>query len=248
MNWSTFLLESINFLVLVWILKRFFYKPVREVIERRQATIDKSLADAKKLASEGETLKGRYENRLADWEKEKQLAHEAFTQEIEEEYSHKLEEMKQMLAEERMKSLVSEERRQADMVRNIEETALQQAASFAALLLKIGACQDMEKRLVEMVIQELSLLSAERIANLRIDYSGISEQESIVTSAFELPENLCRELGSALEKLVAVDMPLRFEQDSELLAGVQITIGSWVLGANLRDELKGFVALSHAEG
>ena len=38
-----------------------------------------------------------------------------------------------------------------------------------------------------------------------------------------------------------------FEQDSELLAGVRITIGAWVLGANLQDELKGFAELAHAD-
>ena len=32
-----------------------------------------------------------------------------------------------------------------------------------------------------------------------------------------------------------------------LLAGVRISIGDWVLGANLQDELKGFMELAHAE-
>ena len=38
----------------------------------------------------------------------------------------------------------------------------------------------------------------------------------------------------------------RFEEDSDLLAGVRISIGSWTLGANLRDELEGFAELSDA--
>jgi F-type H+-transporting ATPase subunit b len=40
---------------------------------------------------------------------------------------------------------------------------------------------------------------------------------------------------------------VQFEQDSELMAGVRISIGAWVLGANLRDELEGFSALAHEE-
>ena len=40
--------------------------------------------------------------------------------------------------------------------------------------------------------------------------------------------------------LAAVD----YQQDSELLAGVRIMVGAWVLGANIHDELQGFSELS----
>ena len=49
LNWSTFVLEILNFLVLVWILKRFLYKPVLAVIARRREGIEKSLAEARSL-------------------------------------------------------------------------------------------------------------------------------------------------------------------------------------------------------
>ena len=35
LNWSTFVLEIINFLILVWVLKRFLYKPVLAAIAQR---------------------------------------------------------------------------------------------------------------------------------------------------------------------------------------------------------------------
>ena len=46
-NLSTFILEIINFLILIWILQRLFYKPLLEVIAKRKQFIDQSLADAK---------------------------------------------------------------------------------------------------------------------------------------------------------------------------------------------------------
>ena len=36
---STFVLEIINFLILVWILKRFLYKPVLGVIAKRRKSM-----------------------------------------------------------------------------------------------------------------------------------------------------------------------------------------------------------------
>ena len=43
-GWSTFLLEIINFLVLVWLLHRFFYRPVLDIVAERQRQIESSLA------------------------------------------------------------------------------------------------------------------------------------------------------------------------------------------------------------
>ena len=57
LNWSTFLLEIINFLVLVWILKRFLYQPVLDVIARRRKAIEAQLAEALRLQDEAESLK-----------------------------------------------------------------------------------------------------------------------------------------------------------------------------------------------
>ena len=49
LSWSTFILEVINFIVLVFILKHFFYKPVLNAIARRRESIDKTMEDAREF-------------------------------------------------------------------------------------------------------------------------------------------------------------------------------------------------------
>ena len=78
LNWTTVILEIINFLVLVWILKRFLYRPVLQVIEERRARIEATLAEAKEQQEAAERLQPQYENRLAEWQRDKQTAREAF--------------------------------------------------------------------------------------------------------------------------------------------------------------------------
>jgi F-type H+-transporting ATPase subunit b len=63
-DWTTFALEVVNFLILVWILKHFFYRPVLAVIETRRAENEKNLAQADTLRSEAQSLKDEYANRL----------------------------------------------------------------------------------------------------------------------------------------------------------------------------------------
>lgn len=246
MNWSTFVLEIINFLVLLWILKRFLYKPVLDVIARRRAGIEKTLTDAKTLHADAEKLQEQYESRLSDWEQEKQYARETLAQELEAERVRKIEELKTSLEQEKEKTRVAEKRHQLDATRKIEETALILGARFATHLVEEASGPDTELRLVELLINELSQLSAERIKALQASYEKKPE-EIVVHSAFPLPHDLAQHLAEAIATVTNPEIPLRFEQDSKLLAGVQIIIGSLILGANLKDELKGFAVLSHGE-
>jgi len=246
LNWTTFVLEIINFLVLVWILKRFLYKPVLDVIARRRAGIEKTLAAAEALQADAESLREQYEGRLADWGRERQQAREALGQEVETERASKMAELQTVLDQEREKAHVTEARHQVDAMRKIEETALMQGARFATRLLEQASGPDTEARLVELVITELTKLPAERIAALRNSYGKMPEA-IVVVSAFPLPDDQRQRLKQAMTPIISPNIPLQFEQERELLAGLRITLGARVLGVNLLDELKGFTELAHDE-
>lgn len=242
LTWSTFVLEIINFLVLVWILKRFLYKPVLEIIARRQAQIEKTLADAKHMETEAKTLQDRYESRLADWDTERKQAREDLTHELDDERAKRLAELRDRLEAERKSAQVAETRRLTDLRRQLEETALAHGAHFASRLLEGAAGPELQARFVEQVRSELAELPAEQLADLRGNPED-APTKIVVTSAFSLSSSERDELSRALSKLTQLDIPVEFEERSELLAGIRITIGAWVLGLNLQDELEGFARL-----
>ena len=45
-DWSTLLLQTINVLVLIWLLRRFLFRPVLDIIVARKEAAEKLLADA----------------------------------------------------------------------------------------------------------------------------------------------------------------------------------------------------------
>jgi F-type H+-transporting ATPase subunit b len=95
-----------------------------------------------------------------------------------------------------------------------------------------------------MVITELNQLPEERITALRNGY-GPKAQSIVVSSAYPLPGDQRQRLAEALKRATGSDDPMQLEQDADLLAGLRITRGPWVIGANLRDELEGFAMLTH---
>jgi len=239
LNWSTFLLEIINFLVLVWILKRFFYKPVLAVIARRRESIEKKLADAGALHDEAVSLKSRYENRLVEWEKERQAAHALLDKEIETERKQRMEALQSALDVEREKARVIEQRTLEAARMSAEEKALALAGQFSTRLLSLAAGPEMEHRLIDLFLEELANLSAARLETLRTA-AGKTQDGIQVTSAYPLDDDRRRSLERALGPALSVTPPFHYAEDRALLAGIRITLGAWVLGANLQDELKGF--------
>ncbi len=247
LNWSTFLLEIFNFLVLVWILKRFLYQPVLGVITRRRATIENQLAEAKQLHADSDTLKEQYEHRLADWEQERQKAMDKLMHELEEKRLHQLDELKAELAQEEEKIKVARSRQDKQLIREIELRALQQGAEFASRLLAEAAGPELENRLFDLLLDGLSVMPADQISDLSNKW-GESPERILVTSAYLLADDKRHQLEDVLSEATGLSAPVHYEQDAKLLAGLNITIGAWVLQLNVRDELQGFLEFAHVEG
>jgi len=244
LNWSTFLLEIINFLVLVWILKRFLYKPVLDVITRRRGDIEKTLSDAKALHSDAEALQEQYKNRLAVWEQERLAAQTELKKEIEEERTRQMELLLSGLEEEREKAKTIAQHQLKSCRQQTENRALAQGAQFATRLLTATAGPELELRLSDLFIQELTALSPEQIKVLQA--AGKKTPDKIqITSAYPLDEIARQALEQSLSTSLMINGPFHYTQDEALLAGLRINIGAWVLRANLQDELKSFVDFAH---
>lgn len=245
-DWTTFTLEIINFLILVWILKRFLYRPILDVIARRRAGVEKTLADAKRIEAEAGELKQRSERELAQWEKNKEAAQARLREELAAERERLMVELETSLAEERERRRVLDERRQHDFRRAIEEQGIAQGAAFSARLLGRVATPELEARLYALLLEDLRGLRAEDKRAVA-DAAAAPGLQLKVQSAFVLDEGRRAELARALAEATGKTLPVEYRENPELLAGFRVSIGPWILHANLCDELKFFSgALRHA--
>jgi len=244
LNWSTFFLEIINFLILLWILKHFFYKPILDIIARRQAGIEKNLTDAQNLRRTAEALQSQYENRLAIWEQEKQSAHQALNEEIEAERCQQMTALQANLAKEQEKNRVIEQHQRETEQHQLEKRALAQAAQFATRLLAATTSPELEKSLCNLLLKELETLPQKQLNTLQAANNKTLSKIHI-TSAYPLDSGMRQALEQTLSRLITTPDSFHYTQDSKLLAGLRINIGAWVLHTNLQDELKGFVDITH---
>lgn len=239
LDWSTVALEIINFLVLIWLLKRLLYKPVLSAIAQRKADIQRTLSDAETVRKEAQSLREQYEHRQAEWEQEKEKARNQMLEEVNAERVHLLAALQSSLEQEGEKARVLEERRLSEWTRQVEDTAIAQGGEFAARLLSRFASAELEARLVEMVIEDLRELPEERLQVIRTACVK-ADPSVIVSSAHVLSKSQRESLTEAVQTLLGRVVYCEWREDAHLLAGIRLSLGPWMLGANLQDELKFF--------
>lgn len=235
---TTFALEIINFLILLWLLRRFFFRPVREAIARRQSAVAATLAQAQAQADAARGLQVQYENRMKDWDRERESARTSLAAELAAERDKQLAALRAALDAERAKQQAVQERRQQEQCRVQETRAAEQGLQLAAQLLERLSGPELDARIAEVVIDDLAALDPEQKARL-VDaaQSGASLD---ICSAHPLPDARYTQLRDALGIHLGTKTHAIRRVDPELLGGLRIALGPWVLQASLADEFAHF--------
>jgi len=243
LNWTTFILELINFVVLIWILNRFLYRPVMKVIAQRKAAIQKTLLEAETTRNDAQALQSQYENRLTEWEQEREKAWKQLRDEINAERSRLLDNLRAELDQDREKAVAVEQRRLKDFAQQAEASAIALGGTFVSRLLSRLGGPELEGKIIDMVTQDLSHLPDSQMQMIR----GASATTGLlmkITSAYPLDTARREVLSHACRMLAGRDVACEFLEDKALIAGVRISFGSWVLRANVQDEMSFFAASS----
>ena len=235
----TFVLEVINFLILVWILRRFLYRPVAAVIDERRQAIASSLNEATAQVARAEALERQYAERLSAWEQEKRLAREQWLADLNVEKARLMDAFRQGLEAERQQADVLAQRRLSARQSDLEQQSLELGARFAARLMERVAGPELEARLLDLFIDDLSQVPEERwqaVAAMRGDHGD----RACLTSAFPLGERQRADLQQALSAQLGRPVVCDFTTQPGLIAGLRFELGPLLLNANVHDELEFF--------
>ena len=242
LNWTTFALEIINFLALLWILKRFLYRPVMQTLAERRAGIERTLAEARASEAQAAAKQQQFESRLADWEQEKAAARRRFETELEAERARQMEALAKVLASERERSAAQDAHRLDTQSRELAAQASTEARQFASALFARLAGPELEGQLVQLFIEELAALPDERLSAVRAGQNG--HGQGILTSAFALTAAQRQQLSNAIDTRLGKAIALDFVVEPNLLAGARLALGAWQLDFSLAGELGIFAEAS----
>jgi F-type H+-transporting ATPase subunit b len=62
----TFIIQIINLFIQVYLIKKFIFKPINEILEKRRNLADKEIKEAREAKDEADSLKVQYEDSLTN--------------------------------------------------------------------------------------------------------------------------------------------------------------------------------------
>ena len=70
-DWFTIGAQALNFLILVWLMKRFLYKPIVDAIDAREKRIAAELADADAKKAEAQKERDEFQHKNEDFDRQR---------------------------------------------------------------------------------------------------------------------------------------------------------------------------------
>ena len=229
----TFTLQITNFTVLLFILRRLLYKPVREMMEKRRALAAQTMEQAETARKEAEELKTRNQAELKQFQLQRvQL----------------LEDMKGEIAQERLKMLEDAQREARRLIEKEQSlfaaekkrygADLRDQAIDAVGLFAENICRDIADEELHRALFRRLLSKMEQIVG---DLRDMSRREGAlgveVASAYPLTAEEERSLRDALETGVGREVSLATTTDRELMAGMKVKAYDMIYDSSLRGQL-----------
>jgi len=238
-NWTTFLVEIGNFVVLVWLLTRFLYAPVTRAITARQQAIAEQMKQAREIKAQSEILEKQYQDRLVEWEGEKAKLKTQLQDEMSDLRASRVKQLEAELTRRREQEEAAARARDADRARVLEKQAAERAGAFASALLARIASPEVEKRIIDIALADLASLG-ERDTTALVHALGNGSGAVVVATRYPLDATRRTSLTQALAHAIGRAPDIRFEERESLIAGVHIDVGTTVLEADLGEELRWF--------
>ena len=192
-NVWTFLFQVINFLVLVYILRRLLYRPLREAIDRRREANAKAQADAEAARREAAALQESLDRQLAEVDGKREAVlreareraeaeRQATAAEAEAAIRRRREEVDRQLARERDEAL-----------RSLRAELVHSAVEMAGRLLSEAADSTLQRQLAARLVEELRRVSEDQRRRFREEWDD--GEAAVVETAAELNGEVLRDLG-----------------------------------------------------
>jgi F-type H+-transporting ATPase subunit b len=235
-DWFTVGAQLLNFLILIWLLKRFLYKPILDAIDARDKRIAAALADAaaKQAAADKQRDEFQSKSKALDDQRGAILGKAADDAKTERE------------------RLLAQARKEADGLRMQQQNALRddqvklgremtrlaqgEVFAIARKALADLAAASLEERMAEVFTRRLREMDGKSKESLATALKTLSEP-ALVRSAFEMAAKEKSAIQNALNETFSADVPVRFETSPGIICGIELTANGQKLAWDIAEYL-----------
>ena len=235
-DWFTVIAQVVNFLILVWLLKRFLYRPILNAIDAREKKIAKELADADAKKAEAQKERDEFQHKNEELDQQRAALLNKATEEAKAERQRLLDEARQAadaLSAKRLEALKNDAH---NLNQAISRRAQQEVFAIARKALTDLATTSLEARMVEVFTRRLREMDDQAKADLT-EALKTASAPALVRSAFDLPATQRTAIQNALNQTFSAEINIRFETAPDLVSGIELTTNGQKVAWSIADYL-----------
>jgi F-type H+-transporting ATPase subunit b len=235
-DWFTVGAQALNFIILVWLLKHFLYKPILDAIDGREKRIAAELADANAKKAEAQKDRDEFQKKNQVFDEQRAALLGKATDEANAERGR----------------IVGDAHKEADAMRAGQEKALrsnlaslggeitrrasEEVFGIARKALGDLATVSLEERMGEVFTRRLREMSGKAKETLAGAIRA-SADPVVVQSAFEMPAEQRAAIQNALNETFSAAVRVRYETQTGTLCGIELSVNGQKVGWSIAEYL-----------
>ncbi|HXC97942.1 MAG TPA: F0F1 ATP synthase subunit B [Verrucomicrobiae bacterium] len=235
-DWFTVGAQALNFLILVWLLKRFLYQPILHAIDAREKLIAGELADADAKKAEAQKEHEEFQKKNEDFDLQRAALLTKATDEAKTE--------RQRLLDEARKEADALTARRQEGLRNdalslnqaLRRRTQQEVFAITRKALTDLATTSLEERMGEVFDRRLRELD-DKAKSVLGEALKRNPEAALVRSTFDLPAAQQAAIQNALNETFSAEIHVRFETAPELVSGIELAANGQKVAWSIADYL-----------
>jgi len=236
LDWFTIGAQALNFLILVWLMKRFLYKPILNAIDAREKLIAKELADADAKKTEAQKERDEFQKKNEEFDQQRAALLTKATDEAKAERLRLLEEARKAadaLSAKRQESLVNDAH---NLNQAISRLTQKEVFAITRKALTDLATTSLEERMGEVFDRRLRELNGQA-KNVLGEALKKNSEPALIRSTFDLPAAQRTAIQNALNETFSAEIHVRFETTPDLVSGIELSANGQKVGWTIADYL-----------
>jgi F-type H+-transporting ATPase subunit b len=236
-DWLTFAAQIVNFLILVWLLRKFLYGPILNAMQKRSDRIHSQIQEARQRKQEAEQEAESYRSKKQDLENQEEDLLQQARDKAEQERKRLTEEARSQVDEQKEKWQEALRREKDSFLNELSRKSGEQLYEAVSSALKALADESLEKRLVENCIGRLKNLDEEEASQIKEKLTE-DKNEILVRTSWPLEDKEKDRIEKELQEVLLKDASIQFEVSESITAGIEIAAGGRKIGWTLNEYLE----------
>lgn len=235
-DWFTLIAQVVNFIVLMWLLKRYLYKPILNAIDERENKILSQLKDAEAKKAEASKERDDFEQKNREFDTQKEEMMQKLVSEINSERIKLMAEARRKADALKVKLEEALTEEQEHRRQEISKKAVEEVFAITRKTLADISSASLEEQAVRTFLERMETLPGEEKAQF---FSTLKSRTGPirVQSAFKLSTKQQKDIKKSVSGVLGKVPQLEFSIKPELIGGIELITNGYKLSWSISDYL-----------